>query len=134
MPSAPASTSLAVTEGIRVSVQSRYLPEQSSPAERRYVFAYTIRIENVGKDPAQLRTRHWVILDGQGEKEEVRGPGVVGKQPRLSPGEAFEYTSGCVLKTAHGSMRGTYQMHRDDGSSFDAEIAAFGLSLPSSLN
>lgn len=134
MPSAPASSSLAVTDGIRVSVQSRYLPEQSSPAERRYVFAYTIKIENVGRVSAQLRTRHWIITDGQGGREEVRGPGVVGKQPNLAPGEAFEYTSGCVLKTAHGSMRGTYQMHRDDGSSFDAEIAAFGLSLPSSLN
>ena len=133
MPSAPASTSIAVTEGIRVSVHSRYLPEQSSPADRRYVFAYTIKIENVGRERAQLRTRHWIITDGHGGREEVRGPGVVGKQPDLGPGEAFEYTSGCVLKTAHGSMRGTYQMHRQDGSSFDAEIAPFGLSLPTSL-
>ena len=119
------STSSASTQGIRVSVQSRYIPEQSSPAERRYVFAYT---------RAQLRSRHWIITDGNGEVEEVRGPGVVGKQPALGSGEFFEYTSGCVLKTAHGTMRGSFQMLRDDGSSFDAEIAAFGLSLPSSLN
>ncbi|MCU0659175.1 MAG: Co2+/Mg2+ efflux protein ApaG [Polyangiaceae bacterium] len=130
----PGSSSTASTQGIQVSVQSRYLPEQSSPAERRYVFAYTVRVENRGMTPAQLRSRHWVITDGNGEVEEVRGPGVVGKQPRLNPGESFEYTSGCVLKTAHGTMRGSYQMHRDDGGSFDAEIAAFGLSLPATLN
>jgi len=128
------STSSASTQGIRVSVQSRYIPEQSSPAERRYVFAYTVRIENRGATRAQLRSRHWIITDGNGEVEEVRGPGVVGKQPALNSGEFFEYTSGCVLKTAHGTMRGSFQMLRDDGSSFDAEIAAFGLSLPSSLN
>jgi len=130
----PATTSSATTQGIRVSVQSRYIPEQSSPAERRYVFAYTVRIENAGTARAQLRSRHWVITDGHGEIEEVRGPGVIGKQPSLSPGESFEYTSGCVLKTAHGSMRGAYQMFREDGSSFDAQIALFGLSLPASLN
>jgi ApaG protein len=130
----PGSSSTASTQGIQVSVQSRYLPEQSSPAERRYVFAYTVRVENRGMTPAQLRSRHWVITDGNGEVEEVRGPGVVGKQPRLNPGESFEYTSGCVLKTAHGTMRGSYQMYRDDGGSFDAEIAAFSLSLPATLN
>lgn len=128
------STSSASTQGIWVSVQSRYIADQSSPAERRYVFAYTIRIENKGQARAQLRSRHWVITDGNGEVEEVRGPGVIGKQPTLNPGESFEYTSGCVLKTAHGSMRGSYQMLREDGSSFDAEIALFGLSLPTSLN
>ncbi|MCS6900025.1 MAG: Co2+/Mg2+ efflux protein ApaG [Myxococcales bacterium] len=127
-------TSSASTQGIHVSVRSRYIPEQSSPAERRYVFAYTVRIENRGTTRAQLRSRHWIITDGNGEVEEVRGPGVVGKQPILAPGESFEYTSGCVLKTAHGTMRGSYQMIRDDGSSFDAEIATFGLSLPTSLN
>lgn len=128
------SSSSASTQGILVSVQSRYIPEQSSPAERRYVFAYTVRVENRGVSRAQLRSRHWVITDGNGEIEEVRGPGVIGKQPQLSPGESFEYTSGCVLKTAHGTMRGSYQMIRDDGSGFDAEIAPFGLSLPSTLN
>lgn len=130
---APSSSS-ALTRGIRITVQSRYLPEQSSPAERRYVFAYTIRIENEGSTRAQLRSRHWVITDGNGETEEVRGPGVVGKQPVIEPGGAFEYTSGCVLKTARGTMRGSYQMFPDGGDSFDAEIAPFTLSLPHSLN
>jgi ApaG protein len=130
---APSSSS-ALTRGIRITVQSRYLPEQSSPAERRYVFAYTIRIENEGSTRAQLRSRHWVITDGNGETEEVRGPGVVGKQPVIEPGGAFEYTSGCVLKTARGAMRGSYQMTPDSGEAFDAEIASFTLSLPHSLN
>lgn len=131
--STPGNESNAITNGIRISVRSQYLPEQSSPAERRYVFAYTVRIENAGKVTAQLKSRHWVITDGNGHVEEVRGPGVVGKQPTLQPGQSFEYTSGCVLKTAHGTMHGTYQMVREDGG-FDADIAPFGLSLPHSLN
>lgn len=126
--------STAISEGIRVTVRAEYVPDQSSPVERRYVFAYTVKIENQGKRPAQLRTRHWIITDGNGQVEEVRGSGVVGKQPYLKPGQAFEYTSGCVLKTSRGEMRGTYQMVRDDGSAFDAIIATFGLSLPHSLN
>ena len=89
---------------------------------------------NEGAEPAQLRTRHWVITDGNGKVEEVRGPGVVGQQPYLKPGEEFEYTSGCVLQTSRGEMRGTYQMHRPDGSGFDATIAPFALALPYSLN
>ena len=126
--------SSALTEGIRVTVSSVYVPEQSAPAAKRYVFAYTVKILNEGVIAAQLRTRHWIITDGNGKVEEVRGPGVVGQQPNLKPGEAFEYTSGCVLQTARGEMRGTYQMHRPDGQMFDATIAPFVLALPYSLN
>jgi ApaG protein len=126
--------STAVTDGIRVSVRTQYVAEQSSPAERRYVFAYTVKIANEGTRRAQLKSRHWIITDGSGQVEEVRGPGVVGKQPLLEPGQDFEYTSGCVLRTAHGSMHGTYQMVRDDGQEFDATIAPFALSIPRTLN
>ena len=126
--------SSAVTEGIRVTVSAVYVPEQSAPAAKRYVFAYTVKIKNEGAEPAQLRTRHWIITDGNGKVEEVRGPGVVGQQPVLKPGEHFEYTSGCVLQTPRGEMRGTYQMHRPDGRAFDAQIAPFLLALPHSLN
>ncbi len=132
--SAMMSASTAVTDGIRVTVRTRYLPEQSSPLSRRYTFAYAIRIENEGAAPAQLRTRHWVITDATGKVEEVRGPGVVGQQPHLRPGEHFEYTSGCVLRTPRGEMRGTYQMQRPDGTMFDAAIEKFELSMPHSLN
>ena len=125
--------SKATTQGVSVTVSSRYIPEQSSPADRRYVFSYTVRIENAGKRATQLRSRHWVITDGTGRIEEVRGPGVIGKQPLLEPGEAFEYTSGCVLKTAHGTMHGTYQMTSDEGG-FDATIAPFAFALPHTLN
>lgn len=117
-----------------MTVKAVYVPEQSSPRMRRYVFAYTVKIANEGSASAQLRSRHWVITDGEGKVEEVRGPGVVGQQPTLGPGEEFEYTSGCVLQTPRGEMRGTYQMHRPDGSAFDASIAPFALTLPFSLN
>jgi ApaG protein len=123
-------TSTAVTEGIRVTVRSVYLPQQSSPRENRYVFAYTVSIVNEGMDPAQLRTRHWIITDGNGSVQEVKGPGVVGETPRLEPGQSFQYTSGCVLKTPVGTMHGTYQMYRDDGMGFDAVIAPFTLASP----
>ncbi|MBL9024117.1 MAG: Co2+/Mg2+ efflux protein ApaG [Myxococcales bacterium] len=126
--------SVAVTEGIRVSVKSEYVAAQSVPRSKRYVFAYTVKIENEGTSVAQLRTRHWIITDGNGKVEEVRGPGVVGQQPTLKPGEHFEYTSGCVLETPRGTMRGSYQMRRGDGSEFDATIAPFDLLLPYSLN
>ncbi|HSO00648.1 MAG TPA: Co2+/Mg2+ efflux protein ApaG [Candidatus Nanopelagicales bacterium] len=126
--------STAITQGIRVTVSSVYVPAQSSPTERRYVFAYTVRIANEGTEPAQLRSRHWIITHSSGKTEEVRGPGVVGQKPLLRPGEHFEYTSGCVLETPRGSMRGTYQMHRPDGAIFDAEIAPFDLAMPYSLN
>jgi ApaG protein len=124
----------AITDGIRVTVKSVYVPEQSAPRAQRYVFAYTVRIANEGAETAQLRTRHWIITDASGKVEEVKGPGVVGHQPTLRPGEHFEYTSGCVLRTPRGEMRGTYQMHRPDGRAFDATIAPFILALPHSLN
>ncbi|RMH42394.1 MAG: Co2+/Mg2+ efflux protein ApaG [Deltaproteobacteria bacterium] len=122
--------STAVTCGIRVSVQPRYLAHRSDPAAGRYVFAYTVLIVNEGTDPAQLLTRHWIITDAAGTVEEVRGPGVVGETPRLEPGEAFQYTSGCILRTPRGTMHGTYQMVRDDGEAFDVEIPAFVLYAP----
>lgn len=121
------TTSSATTEGIRVRVQSQYLADQSEPSSDRYVFAYTITISNEGRRTAQLRTRHWIITDARGSVEEVRGDGVVGEQPRLGPGQTFQYTSGCVLTTPVGTMHGTYRMWCDDGSSFDAVIAPFSL-------
>lgn len=127
-------TSTAITEGIRVSVQTGFLPEQSTPAENRYAFRYTVTIANEGDATARLRSRHWIITDGNAKVEEVRGPGVVGYQPTLKPGEAFEYTSGCVLETPFGVMRGTYQMERPDGRSFDAVIADFTLAVPNVVN
>jgi ApaG protein len=123
-------TSTALTDGIRVRVRAQYLSDQSSPRDDRFVFAYTITISNEGTAPAQLRTRHWVITDGRGVIDEVRGDGVVGEQPHLSPGESFQYTSGCVLTTPLGTMHGSYRMWRDDGSYFDATIAAFSLVSP----
>lgn len=126
-------TSSAVTQGIRVRVQSHYLADQSSPRDDRYVFAYTITISNESDVAAQLKTRHWIITDGRGSVEEVRGDGVVGEQPRLQPGQTFQYTSGCVLMTPVGTMQGTYRMWRDDGTYFDAEIAAFSLASPDSV-
>lgn len=131
-PTVAEPTSFAETDGIRVQVQSHYVRDQSSPRDDRYVFAYTITISNQGAATAQLRTRHWIITDGRGTIEEVRGDGVVGEQPRLSPGQSFQYTSGCVLSTPIGTMHGTYRMWRDDGSYFDATIAPFSLALPAS--
>lgn len=122
--------SMAVTQGIRITVQATYIPEQSSPENHRYVFAYTVNISNEGTLAAQLQTRHWIITDGHGRVQEVKGPGVVGKTPRLMPGESFQYTSGCILETAIGTMDGSYQMHRDNGEQFDAEIAPFTLASP----
>ena len=115
---------------ISVAVQTRFLDEQSAPADNRYVFAYTIRIANVGAVPAKLLTRHWIITDANGKVQEVRGDGVVGEQPHLKPGEDFHYTSGAVLETAVGTMRGSYQMLADDGHRFDAPISQFTLSIP----
>ncbi|MFO0553233.1 MAG: Co2+/Mg2+ efflux protein ApaG [Polyangiaceae bacterium] len=126
--------STALTEGIRVTVTTQYVPQNSVPQQKKYVFAYTIRIANEGTDTAQLKSRHWIITDAKGKVEEVRGPGVVGQQPILKPGEHFEYTSGCVLETPRGTMRGTYQMRRPSGDEFDAVIAPFDLTLPYSLN
>ncbi len=126
--------SSAITRGIRVTVKSAYLAERSSPATNQYAFTYTVRIANEGNETAQLRTRHWIITDGDGKVQEVRGEGVVGATPTLRPGQHFEYTSWCTLATPHGSMHGTYQMITEDGEEFDAQIAPFPLALPYSLN
>ena len=128
------TTSSATTRGILVQVRSQFLEEQSQPALRRFVFAYEITITNNGTEVVQLRSRHWIITDAMGEVQEVKGPGVFGEQPVLIPGESFRYTSGAVLPTARGTMRGTYQMHRADGAQFNAEIAEFLLERPYSLN
>jgi len=128
------STSEAITRGVEVRVESRYVPEQSNPERGGWLFAYTVRIANKGGQTVQLISRHWIITDANGETEEVRGPGVIGAQPVLEPGESFEYTSACPLGTAFGTMHGTYQMVTDGGERFDAEIAAFSLSTPFGLN
>jgi ApaG protein len=132
--SVPSTRSRAETNGVLVEVESAYIADQSHPASRRFVFAYTITITNRGREVVQLRSRHWVITDGAGDVEEVKGPGVVGEQPVLSPGESFRYSSGAILPTERGTMRGTYQMRRADGARFDAEIATFLLERPFSLN
>ncbi|MCA9637291.1 MAG: Co2+/Mg2+ efflux protein ApaG [Myxococcales bacterium] len=126
-------SSEATTRGIRVRVRSRYSPDHSQPPER-WLFVYTIEIANEGEDTVQLISRHWVITDAHGEVEEVRGPGVVGVQPVLPPGESFEYTSFCPLTTPFGSMQGTYQMLTEEGETFEAEIATFRLSTPYAVN
>ena len=124
----------AVTQGIRVTVTSQYLADRSSPSTSQYVYAYTVHIANEGDETVQLRTRHWIITDAEGKVQEVRGEGVVGAQPTLKPGQAFEYTSGSVLETRFGSMHGTYQMYRENGEHFDAAIPAFTLAPPNALN
>jgi ApaG protein len=123
-------TSEAVTRGVRVQVESQYASERSDPAKNQWFFVYSVRITNEGQETVQLLTRHWIITDGTGHLEEVRGPGVVGKQPTLKPGESFEYTSGCPLGTPFGVMEGTYQMVTEQGERFDAKIAPFTLSEP----
>ncbi|HXZ86042.1 MAG TPA: Co2+/Mg2+ efflux protein ApaG [Myxococcota bacterium] len=128
------SDSEAVTRGIRVAVRSRYVPERSRPLMNEFFFAYTIRISNEGGERVQLLSRAWLIEDAEGRIEEVRGPGVVGEQPVLAPGEAFEYTSACPLGTPFGSMRGSYQMVTEGGERFDAQIARFQLAEPHSIH
>jgi ApaG protein len=119
---------------IRVDVETSYVDEQSDPNERRYVFSYTITIRNEGAVPARLLTRHWIITDANGKVEEVRGDGVVGEQPLLRPGDHFDYTSGAVLQTPVGTMRGSYLMVADDGHRFQAPIAQFTLSIPRTVH
>ena len=119
---------------IKVDVQTRYIEDQSNPEQNYYVFAYTITIKNKGRQNAQLLTRHWVITDSNSKIQEVRGDGVVGEQPLLKPGEQFVYTSGTMLETAMGTMKGSYQMLADDGSHFDATIEEFVLSTPRVLH
>ena len=122
------------TRGVRIQVRAQFIPERSSPPESEYFFAYRIRISNEGDETVQLVSREWIITDADGKVETVRGPGVVGEQPVLGPGESFEYTSFCPLKTPIGSMHGTYQMTTSGGSTFDAEIAPFSLAVPNALN
>lgn len=128
------SSSEALTRDVRVHVQSRYSADHSEPARQEWFFLYTVLITNEGKTTVQLMNRHWTITNATGDVEEVRGPGVVGRQPVLRCGESFEYTSGCPLKTPFGSMHGTYEMVTEDGETFLAEIAAFALSEPSMLH
>jgi ApaG protein len=123
-------TSEAITRGIRVHVLSQYAPGNSQPANSQWRFVYTVTITNEGQETVQLLTRHWIVTDGSGQVDEVRGPGVVGKQPVLRPGESFQYTSSCPLATPFGIMEGTYQMVTDAGDRFDARIAPFTLSEP----
>jgi ApaG protein len=122
------------TRGIRIQVKSAYLPDRSSPRDCQYLFAYHIRISNVGSETAQLVSREWVITSADGEVERVKGPGVVGEQPVLTPGASFEYTSYCPLKTSVGTMEGNYQMVTADGQKFDAHIAPFTLATPHALH
>jgi len=122
------------TRGIRVQAQSFYDEERSSPSENYYFFAYKVTISNEGGESAQLVSREWIITDGNGETQRVQGPGVVGEQPVLAPGEAFEYTSFCPLPTPVGSMHGSYLMVLTNGERFAAEIAPFSLSVPHAVN
>jgi ApaG protein len=124
----------AVTRGIRVAVRSEFVPQRSRPLEGHWFFSYTIRITNEGTETAQLLSRHWIVTDATGSVQEVRGPGVVGSQPVLGPGEFFEYTSACPLPTPFGSMRGTYRMMTTAGTPFDVEIPSFSLSEPFAIN
>ena len=121
------STSEAVTNDVRVEVESCFSPETSMLFQDRWVFQYSVRITNEGHETVQLISRHWIITDATGHTEEVKGPGVVGEQPVLAPGESFEYSSWCPLSTVTGVMRGSYQMEREDGRQFDVEIAPFSL-------
>ena len=123
----------ALTRGIRVEVSARYSPDHSRPGNQ-WFFLYTVTISNEGEDTVQLVSRRWIITDGAGEVEEVEGPGVVGEQPVLEPGDSYQYTSGCPLPTPFGSMEGSYQMVTGSGGKFDAEIAPFLLREPAAIH
>ncbi|HEV2364084.1 MAG TPA: Co2+/Mg2+ efflux protein ApaG [Caulobacteraceae bacterium] len=120
----------AATRGFVVRVKPEFLPDRSDPEQSRWAWAYTIEVENHGAETAQLLSRHWIITDARNHVEEVRGPGVVGEQPILKPGEAFRYTSGCPLETSSGAMRGSYQMVSSAGETFEIDIPEFSLHLP----
>ena len=124
----------ATTRGVRVTVECELDPGRSAPEQSHWFFLYTVTISNESDETVQLVSRHWIITNGDGDVEEVRGPGVVGQQPVLEPGQSFRYTSGCPLPTAYGFMRGTYQMVTSRGDDFEAEIADFELSEPYSIN
>jgi len=119
---------------VAVSVTTRFLPEQSQPEQNRFAFSYTVTIRNEGELPAKLVSRHWVITDGDGHVQEVRGAGVVGQQPLIEPGASHVYSSGTVMATRVGTMQGSYQMVAEDGKRFDAEIAPFRLAVPGALH
>jgi ApaG protein len=123
-----------VTRGIRITVQPEYMPDRSDPGANNFLFAYHITIHNEGDVPVKLLSRHWIITDGSGKQEQVRGPGVVGEQPHLQPGEGFRYTSACPLPTPVGSMQGSFQMVTDSGEAFDAAIRPFTLASPGTLH
>ena len=127
-------TSEAVTDGVRVHVTAWFSPERSQPLRNLWFFLYTIEISNEGHDPVQLISRHWIITDADHKIEEIRGPGVVGQQPTLGPGESFEYTSACPLPTPFGTMEGTYQMATPAGERFDVKIPTFMLSEPYTIH
>lgn len=127
-------TTLPDPESIQVKAVARYLADQSDEAADRYVFAYHVTIRNTGTAPAQLLSRHWIITDAHGTVQEVEGSGVIGQQPTLKPGEAFEYTSGCVLTTPVGTMKGSYRMQAEDGVEFNASIPEFTLAMPRTLH
>jgi len=122
------------TNKIHVEVNPAYIKEQSDPTNNHYVFSYTVTIRNDGDQPAKLLARHWIITDGDGQVQEVRGDGVIGEQPHLQPGEGYQYTSGTFMNTPVGTMQGSYQMIADDGEKFDAEIPSFTLSVPNVLH
>ncbi|HHJ20765.1 MAG TPA: Co2+/Mg2+ efflux protein ApaG [Gammaproteobacteria bacterium] len=123
-----------MSKDIEIQVETVYLPSESAPENSRFIFAYTITIENKGTEPAQLMTRRWVITDSNGRIQEVQGEGVVGAQPHIKPGEGFQYTSGAMLETPTGIMEGIYHMVTDDGLTFEAEIKPFTLSAPRTLH
>jgi ApaG protein len=118
------------TDGVRVGATAYFLPDESDPDDRKFLFGYTIVIKNDSAEPARLVSRRWLIIDGSGRQEEVQGPGVVGQTPRLTPGESYKYQSYCPLKTPWGTMEGEYEMRRDDGSTFHVKIGRFYLASP----
>jgi len=128
------SESEAVTRGLRVRVESQFMPERSDPAAGEWFFSYTVTLTNQGTETVKLLARHWIITDADGEVQEVRGPGVVGNQPVIAPGQSFRYTSYCPLGTPFGTMHGSYRMVTQEGGAFDAEIAPFSLALPHAIN
>ena len=123
-----------IASDIFIEVQTRYLPEHSSATDNRYAFAYEITINNKGTEAARLRSRYWLITDGDGNTQEVQGAGVVGQEPRIEPGASYSYTSGAVLETPIGSMQGHYIMELDSGDQFEADIPIFRLLVPGALN
>ena len=126
--------SRTITRGIEIAVQPEFVAERSEPERDLYFFVYHVTIRNLGHEPVQLLSRHWVVTDGTGKTEEVRGPGVVGETPHLQPGESFQYTSACPLATSVGTMHGSFKMITDEGETFDALIDPFRLAVPGTLH